>query len=104
MVYFISDGRYVKIGHTKTPGGQIEESCVHYRLNSLQSGNARPLRVVLLLPGTVQEELGFHRRFNKEWIRGEWFRLSPRLKQFIKSDHSLRLSGEPLYSSLVVHR
>jgi hypothetical protein len=66
-VYFISDGRYTKIGISAN---------VRRRLRTLQTSNPKPLRVVATLSGGSTLEKQLHERFKTRRIQGEWFDLS----------------------------
>jgi hypothetical protein len=74
-IYFISDGEYVKIGYTN--GNPLE------RLASLQTGNARLLKVLHTMPGSLSEEQALHQRFHHLRACGEWFELTDEIQQFI---------------------
>jgi hypothetical protein len=85
QTYFITDGTgQVKIGRAAN---------TLTRLRQLQTGNPRQLRVALALPlgyeflGNMKsgewDEAALHRRFSRERVRGEWFRFSDDIKQFI---------------------
>lgn len=71
-VYFISDGRYIKIG---------KANFLDKRLSSLQTSNAReliPLCVCMFKNAQEVEryENRFHNYFSRKNIRGEWFDIS----------------------------
>lgn len=71
-VYFISDGRYIKIG---------KATFLERRLNSLQTSNARelkPLCVCILKNAREAEKYEniFHNYFSDRNVRGEWFSIS----------------------------
>jgi DNA-binding CsgD family transcriptional regulator len=68
MIYFVSDGEYVKIGFT-------EDEDVTKRLKSLQTGNARELKIVGTIEGGYDTEVVLHRVFSTLRVRGEWFDL-----------------------------
>jgi hypothetical protein len=74
-------GRIYFIGCTETLRLKIgfTNRSVYDRLAALQTGS--PTRLVLLgyIPGTFESEQNTHARFAAERIRGEWFRISPRL-------------------------
>ena len=77
MVYFISDGLFVKIGIT---------SCtVQQRLRQLQTGHPLPLKVLATMKGSAHEEQQLHVKFAKYHERGEWFVLTPAIKRYITS-------------------
>lgn len=68
MVYFITDGEYVKIG---------KASCVVNRLKSLQTGNARRLRVLYVYEGGYDVERIMHKIFKNYRVdTSEWFRIN----------------------------
>jgi hypothetical protein len=55
------------------------------RVASIQVAQPYTLEVMATVPGGVRHEGLVHTAFNAERIRGEWFRLSPRLRSFIES-------------------
>lgn len=73
-VYFITDGRYVKIGRADNP---------FRRLKELQTGSAGLLRVVCLIPGGKEMEYGLHKYFSYLNKRGEWFTTDEKMLKFI---------------------
>ena len=84
-VYFIreeGDDGLIKIG--TTTGNP------HSRKSALQTGNPRPLRLLVSIPGGPTEEKALHERFAAERVRSEeqigteWFRPSPMLLGFIE--------------------
>ncbi|MDO8288193.1 MAG: GIY-YIG nuclease family protein [Parvibaculum sp.] len=76
-IYFIGgdDGR-VKIGYT------ID---LRARLSSLQTGSSRKLMVLLTFPGEREREIELHRQFDSDRLHGEWFAVSPAIKDFMDS-------------------
>lgn len=66
FIYFAQGSRWVpiKIGWASDPLD---------RLKSLQTGNADPLRLLFVAPGTKQDETCVHRRFADARTAGEWF-------------------------------
>ena len=71
FVYFITDGTFVKIGITNR---------ITYRLNQLQTGNPRPLRLMFAFmtkdrstSKTLEEY--FHTLYNEYRSIGEWFKI-----------------------------
>lgn len=79
MVYFareMPDGP-IKIGFATN---------VERRLNNLQIGNPREIKVVAAFPGTLATEDRVHRLFFNDHLRGEWFQPSPGLLQFIETE------------------
>lgn len=69
MIYFITDGEYVKIGFTS--GSDVDN-----RLNALQIGNARKLTLLATIEGGRESELALHSVFEGLRVRGEWFKLT----------------------------
>lgn len=73
-VYCISDGEYVKVGHSTNPKKRISE---------LQTGNARLLRLVGTLEGKLEDEKAMQTKYAKYNILQEWFIPTPELlKEF----------------------
>ncbi len=74
-VYFIQDeDGYIKIGFALN---------VHDRLKSLQTGSRQELRLLASIAGSVQSEHDLHRQFSADRERGEWFRPSSDLLEYI---------------------
>lgn len=69
-VYYITDGEYAKIGYSTNPQARLAE---------LQTGNARPLRLVWYFAGTPQDEADLHQKFIGYNVLQEWFRPSVEL-------------------------
>jgi hypothetical protein len=67
MIYFITDGEYVKIGYSTTREG------VDARLAGLQTGNPRPLYLLHAMEGTSEDEKFLHNFFSLYRMTGEWF-------------------------------
>lgn len=76
-VYFLLDEESdaVKIGHSA--------SDVAARITNHQIGNPRPLRLLGVMPGDVRFEHELHRRFLLHLIRGEWFKYSGAVKEYL---------------------
>lgn len=76
FVYFIADQAKgtVKIGHAAD---------VAARLVALQVGNAHHLTIAAVVPGDARYESALHSTFRENHIRGEWFRLDGRLREFV---------------------
>lgn len=71
LVYFITDGTAVKIGHTT--------KAVTERLAQLQTGNPRVLTVLRTMPGSLEDEKRLHDLFAGRLMRpnSEWFAIHP---------------------------
>jgi Meiotically Up-regulated Gene 113 (MUG113) protein len=78
MIYFIEseDPVLVKIGYARDVNG---------RLCNLKVASPCKLRLIGAMDGDRCQEAALHRRFEDEWVRGEWFAPSPRLYAFIRS-------------------
>ena len=76
-IYFISDGEYVKIGYTS---GNPKE-----RLASLQTSNARQLKIIQTIPGDIYKEQTLHQRFHHLRACGEWFKFTEEIREFINT-------------------
>ena len=66
MVYFITDGEYIKIGTANNPKTRLKE---------LQTGNARPLSIIKSIKGSFAIENAFHYKYKEYRVSGEWFNL-----------------------------
>lgn len=71
MIYFITDGEYVKIGFT-------DSDDVGERMKTLQVGNARRLSLIGTMPGGREEECLLHALLSDFRASGEWFDLNRR--------------------------
>ena len=82
MVYFISDGEYIKIGYTKRKPDN--------RLKQLNTGNNKKLYLLGYIQGDKKKEKELHLKFNKYRIRqnGEWFLPSDELIEYINQNNS----------------
>lgn len=76
-VYFIQEGTDgpIKIGYTA--------SNPRSRMLTLQTGNAKPLRLLTCAPGTIEDERKLHEKFAKLRMTGEWFQPDPSLLGFV---------------------
>lgn len=76
-VYFIQlgDAGPIKIGYSTTPVK---------RLWALQTSHPDTLAIRALLPGPQANEKTLHRFYEREHVRGEWYRPSLRLRAFIE--------------------
>lgn len=64
MVYFITDGRYTKIGVSLDP---------EKRLKELQTGNPFKLSIAKVVEGSYNEESKLHAMLNLYQINNEWY-------------------------------
>jgi hypothetical protein len=67
----------VKIGHSVDPWSRLPE---------LQLACPLPITIEAILPGGREEELGFHRRFEDQRIRGEWFTICEMIELVIAAN------------------
>jgi len=78
QVYFIRarcEGNPIKIGYSINPKARIK---------ALQTASPVKLRLLKTIPGNRQIERALHRKFKKYRLRGEWFKGSKELLQYIK--------------------
>ncbi len=76
-IYFAKAGERVKIGFS----GDADR-----RVTSMQVGSAEPIELLGTMTGTEAMERHLHHRFRALRIRGEWFRLDPRLQAYIADE------------------
>lgn len=74
FIYFIQGGDLVKIGFAVDPTGRLQE---------LQMGNPNPLKLLCAFPGNRSHEKLYHAHFENERVRGEWFKISTNLQNFV---------------------
>jgi hypothetical protein len=75
-VYFARSDGLVKIGFSRHLAG---------RLANLQTHSVHEVVLLKKVRGTMADEKAWHRRFANLRVRGEWFRVTPRLLAAIKS-------------------
>jgi T5orf172 domain. len=75
MIYFITDGEYIKIGYTRT--------YPIIRLKELQTGNPKPLKLLATMEGGLSLEKELHNTFRPYKAQGEWFRSSGEILEYI---------------------
>lgn len=91
MIYFIQEtGLFrnrVKIGLTDN---------LKQRLRRLRNMSPSTLKLLLVLPGDIQEEAYYHERFAEYHIHGEWFKYGLKLQLFIRVNQAkfIRLSSD----------
>lgn len=78
MIYFLQEkGLFrsrIKIGFTNNVKG---------RMSKLRGGSPSALKLILLLPGTLLDEAGYHERFAAYRLHGEWFSYGLKLRLFV---------------------
>lgn len=77
MIYFIRDADAVKIGYAIDPKS---------RLRTLRTGNSRLIFILGIMDGSQEKEHHLHGIFKDDHIQGEWFKLTPRIIQFIEEN------------------
>lgn len=93
MVYFITDGEFIKIGKSENP---IE------RMKKLQTGNVRELKMLATYQCYDEDLEGYiHKRFSHDRVRGEWFKPSKELFAFM--NYSVT-SHESFIDRLSIHK
>lgn len=93
FVYFFQAG----------PEGPIKigwSADVRARLDAAQVCNHEPLELLVYAPGNATDERKVHLHFDKAHIRGEWFRPTPDLIEFIEGLREGRSLDEALMVSL----
>jgi Meiotically up-regulated gene 113 len=77
IVYFIACGDdLIKIGHTTN---------LRSRLRSLRTATPKELRVLLVIPGTRDDEQELHRKFEAHRAGREWFSRCNAITEFISA-------------------
>jgi hypothetical protein len=75
MIYFITDGEYIKIGYTRMyPIARLKE---------LQTGNPKPLKLLATMVGGLSLEKELHNKFKPYKAQGEWFISSGEILEYI---------------------
>jgi len=93
MVYFITDGEFIKIGKSENP---ID------RMKKMQTGNARELKMLATYQCYDEDLEGYiHKRFATYRFRGEWFFPSKELFAFM--NFSIE-SHEDFIDRLSIHK
>lgn len=88
MIYFVQAGKGgdVKIGYT--------ENDINKRFADLQSANSKQLVLLATLDGNRNTERALHRQFKNDRVRGEWYRFSNALRDFLYSTDPHRVNPE----------
>ena len=94
LIYFIREegSNYVKIGSSCNPERRIED---------IQTSNPRKLELVRMIDGGDRAETILHSIFKKDRVRGEWFRISKELEQFMNEDDDQIINVIKLASELL---
>jgi len=73
-IYLIKDegSGLVKVGYSKNPSK---------RLKALQTSSPSTLKLLATKEGNYTTESKFHKAYQKDHIRGEWYRLSPQIME-----------------------
>ena len=81
MVYFITDGNYIKIGYTKND--------VQKRLKQLQTSSPKRLFILGYVNGDKDVEKSLHKKFYNSIIRinGEWFSPTQDILDYINENN-----------------
>jgi hypothetical protein len=76
-VYFIQgeSGGAIKVGFSTE---------LAKRLSQLQTGFPDTLRLLLAIPGTQDREKAIHKRLSKYWLRGEWYKDTPEVREAMR--------------------
>lgn len=73
--YFLECGEFIKIGFSRNLKG---------RLDMLSCGNPYPIKLLATIRGWKHIETDLHERFASARHRGEWFRKTPELLDFVE--------------------
>lgn len=78
VIYFISAGDdLIKIGHTTN---------LRTRLRSLRTAHPKELHILLVMPGSRDDEQDLHRRFSDLRVGREWFNRAKPITDYIASN------------------
>jgi T5orf172 domain len=79
MIYFLQalGSRFVKIGHAR---------CVRSRLEHLQIASPREIVILGVIAGSSAKEKELHARFAHLRVRGEWFRYTREIRDFLRQE------------------
>jgi hypothetical protein len=81
MIYFVEalGADAIKIGYTRG----LADGTPHSRVSAIQTNCPLKLKLLATTPGSYDYERELHSRFTDDWIRGDWFRASPALREFV---------------------
>jgi len=87
MIYFIQSGSAgpIKIGYTR------DRDSIQKRMYHLQNAQPVELNLIFTIEGTKKDEANLHARFKKYHIRGEWFKASRALLDYVYSLYTVPL-------------
>lgn len=80
MIYFITDGEYLKIGKATNLAN---------RFQALQCASPKKLYIVATIDGIYKEESKLHKKFNNIRYNREWFYYTKELQDFIYNLESM---------------
>jgi hypothetical protein len=86
MIYFIEAMGLVKIGYSNNP---------KRRLQMLATGCPAPCTLLAVRDGDQRDERELHRKFSHLRSHGEWFRLTSKLRDFIRDNATEWDHGKP---------
>ncbi len=79
-IYFISaDDDLIKIGYTTN---------INARMRSLRTAHPKELRILLVIPGSRDDEQELHRRFDAFRVGREWFKHCEPIRDYIASQQT----------------
>lgn len=83
LIYFITDGKDIKIGYTKHP--------IKKRLKQLQTGNNSKLYIIGWHKGDEEVEKNLHKRFGefRKRYNSEWFHCSEEILEYINENSEM---------------
>ncbi|WP_445222199.1 GIY-YIG nuclease family protein [Bradyrhizobium sp. Pa8] len=91
VVYFFQTGEFIKIG---------KSDAWRERLSGLQTASPYRIDPLLVLRATPGLERQLHIQFKASHIRGEWFRPTADLMQFIEDNRHNSVAGEDAVDDL----
>ena len=97
MIYFVRQGRYVKIGFTDNP---------KKRISTIQVSVPTKIEMMLLIEGGRKLEKELHDRFHKQRTNGEWFLIDEDIDNYLAEmeDFDLKWNygfGDPIKNELM---
>jgi len=86
VIYFLKCNSYVKIGLTALVE-YVDHDCVlisvKNRIGQLQTGNPYKITCIGVLLGDRGMEQTIHRELAEYHVRGEWFKITPKVQRMI---------------------